>query len=250
MGNKADILAELQEISPLIAQAERVNPYTVPQQYFADLTGQCMETVHIDAILSKGKKATYSVPENYFTGLANNILTGIKTHTDTRSEIREELAAIAPLLADISKTQLYTVPAAYFKQTDFAELVTRNQKRAVIFNMKSARKWMQFAAAAMITGVLVMGAFMFTDNSSNLRNENYDRLDVSSELNKVSVDDLAEYLNSPTTFIAAPAATPLASEDELVDVKTNIQQFSDEELTRYVKENAEPYDILVSEKDN
>ena len=59
-----------------------------------------------------------------------------------------------------------------------------------------------------------------------------------------------KYLNNPEHATAAPAATQLASEDELADVKNNIQQLTDEELSQYLKDNAEPFEAVASEKDN
>jgi hypothetical protein len=250
MERSADILAELEGISPLIAQLPRVNPYQVPADYFLSLADQCMENIRVEQVLSQSAGNTYTVPENYFNGLADSILAKLHLASGEHNDSRKELETIAPLLASSSPVNPYTVPANYFEQADFAEAATRYKKHAVVFNMRNARKWTQFAAAAIMTGVLVMGAFLFTDNNGNIKNENYDSFDVSSELNKVSVDDLAEFLNNPSTFIAAPAATPMASEDELADIKSNIRQFSDEELNQYVKENAEPYELRVSEKDN
>lgn len=250
MENSIDILAELEGISPLMAQIPRINLYQVPAEYFDSLADLCLDKIRIDAVLTQSKGATYSVPENYFNGFADTILTKLNLSSDHQLDSRKELETIAPILANLSPVNPYTVPPHYFEHSDFAEVATRYKKHAVVFNMRTARKWTQFAAAAIMTGVLVMGAFLFTDNSNNIKNENYDSFDVSSELNKVSVDDLAEFLNNPTTFIAAPAATPMASEDELADIKSNIRQFSDDELNQYVKENAEPYEVRVSEKDN
>lgn len=250
MENSVNILAELQEVSPSIAQIPRRNPYQVPADYFISFADQCLENIRVEAVLSQSAGATYSVPENYFNGFADTILAKLHLSSLEQSDSRQELETVAPILATSSPVNPYSVPEKYFEHTDFAEAATRFKKHAVIFTLRSARKWTQFAAAAIMAGVLVMGAFMFTDNNSNVKNENYDNFDISSELDKVSVDDLAEFLNNPSTFIAAPAATPMASEDELADIKSNIRQLSDDELNQYVKENAESYELRDSVKDN
>lgn len=250
MENSVDISAELEGISPLIARMPRINPYQVPADYFVSLADRCLENIRVENLLPPSTGDTYTVPENYFKGLADSILAKLHLSTSEQTDSRKELETIAPVLAGTLPVTPYSVPVNYFEHSDFAEAATSYKKHAVVFNMRHARKWTQFAAAAIMTGVLVMGAFLFTDNNGNVKNENYDNFDVASELNKVSVDDLAEFLNNPSTFIAAPAATPMASEDELADIKSNIRQFSDEELNQYVNDNAEPYELRVSEKDN
>jgi len=243
MEHRQEILQELRDISPLIADSQQVNPFTVPQGYFDGLAGSILEKMRIDTLLSNASANTYGIPAGYFERLAGNILSKIQSGSN---EIRTELEEVAPLLNTISKQEIYSVPAGYFAQTNFAK-VARYGK---VITLRVARKWTQYAAAAVMAGVLVTGAFIFTDNRTNLDNEQYQRMDVTSELNKVSDDELVKYVNNPEHAIAAPATTQLASEEELVDVKNNIQQVSDDELKQYLKENAEPFDSVITEKDN
>jgi hypothetical protein len=114
-------------------------------------------------------------------------------------------------------------------------------KEAKVITLRIARKWMQFAAAAVMAGILVTGAFLFTDDRSGIEQTKNDIPDVSSEMNKVSEDELVTYLDNPEHIVAAPAATSLATEAELADVKNNLHQLSDEELNQYLKENAEAF---------
>lgn len=249
MDEKQKILDELREISPLLAENQPVIPYRVPETYFEGLADSVLGMISVQGLFNTVKSPTYEVPEGYFETLSSNILSRIREQVPV-NEIAGELNEIAPLLNTVSKKEVYAVPAGYFDTVVFAANRQADKAPAKIVTLKTAHKWMQYAAAAVITGVLVTGAFLYTDNNDYKKTENTDRLNVTNELDKMSVDDLAGYLDNPSLFIAAPAATTLASEADLMDVKNNVHQYSDEELSQYVKENGEPYDLLVSEKEN
>jgi hypothetical protein len=243
MENKQQIEQELQEIGVTIAGARLINPYRVPAGYFSTLPETVLAELRNDAFLQNANTGTYAVPSGYFEGLAANILDKIKT-VDQLNEVRAELDEVAPLLNTISRQEIYSLPAGYFANVDFAAKAT--QKEGKVITLRIARKWMQYAAAAVMAGILVSGAFMFTNDRSGLGDvEN----GVSSEFNKVSEADLVKYLDNPEHFVAAPAATSLASEAELADVKTNIKNLSDDELNQYLKENAESFETPVSDKE-
>jgi len=248
MENRQDILQELRGISPLVADIQPVNPFTVPDGYFSALPATILEKIRIESLLVNASVDTYGVPAGYFDRLAGNILSKIKANL---SETRAELDEVAPLLNTISRREVFTAPAGYFEQTDLVAAARNAKKEAKVISMRKANRWIQYMAAAMMTALLITGAFLFTDKNTYLENEKkYERLDISSELNKVSEDELVTYLNNPEHVAAAPATTQLASDAELVDVKNHIQQVSDEELNQYLKENTEPFDTVVSEKDN
>src|SRR6058998_3078237 len=56
----------------------------------------------------------YAVPEAYFEGFAASVLQKIK---GAGAPVRDELEALSPLLAGISKKMPYAVPENYFQQT-------------------------------------------------------------------------------------------------------------------------------------
>lgn len=239
MENRAEILLELRNISPSIADFHAVNPFRVPEGYFNVFPDLMLEKARIGHLLAGGSAGTFTIPAGYFEGLAANVLEKIKAGSS--NEVRAELEEVAPLLNTISRAEIYTVPAGYFTELDLSSAAKNVKKEGKVIILRIARKWMQYAAAAVMAGVLVTGAFLYTDTRNDLP-------DLSSELNKVSDTELVQYLDNPEHFVAAPAATSLASEAELVEVKNNIQNVSDEELNQYLKENAESFDVVASEK--
>jgi hypothetical protein len=136
-----------------------------------------------------------------------------------------ELETVAPLLNTIGRGNVYAIPAGYFEQLD--PVPARQEAKIVPF--RKARRWMQYAAAAMISGILVTGAFLYTDTGNDLTGE---KMDVPAELNKVSAGELSSYLDNPD-----PAQ--VAVNDITTDEKNNIKAVSDEELDQYLAEHAD-----------
>ena len=249
MENRQQIVTELSSISPFMAEMELKNPFTIPSGYFNSLTAAIMEEIQMEDMLMPGLVNTnrYQVPSDYFKGLPANILSKIKA----ADEVRAELEETAPLLNTISRQEVYRVPVGYFDKTNFVSLAVNEKKETTIVRLKTARRWMQYAAAAVVAGVLITGAFLYTDTNHYREYEKYDHLDVPSELNKLSDDELVKYLNNTEHLVvSAPESTISAPEEALRDVKNNLQQLSDEELDQYLKENAEPAEVAVPAKNN
>ena len=106
MKNRVNILNELREISPVVAQIGDQNPYTVPAGYFEGLAGQVLQSIKADEGNTPVLPPTinpYQVPQGYFNNLANELLKRVKA---------EELTS--PLLQQ-AKNNPYQVPADYFE---------------------------------------------------------------------------------------------------------------------------------------
>lgn len=239
MEQREDINGEIRQISPLLAGLDKVNPYSLSAGYFENLPESVLERVKTDFFAEKVN--TYQVPEGYFEGFASQVLARIQENSQRSHEIAKELDEVAPLLNTISTKQVYGIPEQYFENTGFAKQVLVSKTEARVFSLRSARKWMQYAAAAVFAGVLITGAFMFTDNSENyLEYEKYKQVDIPSVLDSVSEEDLVRYLeNNPEHVAVNSSATLSSNEAELFDVNSNLQNLSDEALTQYLKENGE-----------
>lgn len=243
MENRKTIIAELQAVAPLVAEISPDKLYAVPEGYFASFPAVMAEKIRLEEMLAQAAAPVYEVPDGYFTALPGDILSRIQTNHTVQAELDE----LAPLLNTIDKETPYQVPATYFAQADFARLARYQQPQAKVVSLRLARRWMQYAAAAMVTGLLVTGAFLFTDNSVNMEESAYKTVDLSSEFNKVSETELTNYLDNPEHASVANTVTALTNEEILKDVKNNLQQVSDEELKQYLTDNAENDDVLTTE---
>jgi hypothetical protein len=106
MENRNNILKELREISPVIADISNQAPYSVPAGYFEGLADRLLQLVKADGTSSVLPKANnpYEVPQGYFEGLANNILQRVKA----------EEAGLSPALQQANNNP-YEVPQGYFE---------------------------------------------------------------------------------------------------------------------------------------
>lgn len=119
MTRKEDILNELMQISPAVANIGNQVPYAVPVGYFDTLSDVILARViaggnEESAVMSvAGKSSPFTVPDGYFEKLSDSVLAKIRQQNE--SPVSEELKEISPLLASINKTNVYTVPEAYFE---------------------------------------------------------------------------------------------------------------------------------------
>jgi hypothetical protein len=112
MENRIDILNELQALSPTIAAIEKVNVFTVPQNYFEYLTADILIGIEIENGRNNSAASYTDVPAGYFDSLAGSILNKIKAQ-----EIDEADAAINTLSAElisIGSKNIFEVPEGYF----------------------------------------------------------------------------------------------------------------------------------------
>jgi len=196
------ILEELREIAPLLMEVGTKMPFQVADGYFENFPETLFEKAHI-GLLYNIEKPIYQVPDQYFSGLADQIL-------------------------------------AKAKAAEFAEKVK-------VLPMRKMRNWVTYAAAAILTGIMVTGSFMFSDKKQAKDFEKYSSLDIPSTLDKVAEADLTAYLDTNP----AVSTEDLAENESatLPNTKEKIQNLSVENLHHYLNENGvlEPNQGLVSE---
>jgi uncharacterized protein YihD (DUF1040 family) len=110
MENRADILNELNAISPVISGIEKRNVFTVPAGYFENLgTAVLMNVKEEMAGLPGSIEPLMQVPQGYFESLADNILNRIKG-----DNAATELKELSPVLYSIQHENVFAVPQGYF----------------------------------------------------------------------------------------------------------------------------------------
>lgn len=139
----------------------------------------------------------FSVPDNYFNGLATSIVAKIKSNESSASQELQELSPVlagiskqmpysvplfyfeqtleglpgitghraSPLLDTIGKEMLYTVPQGYFDSLPQEIIAGISRPGAKIIPL-FARKWVRMAAAAVVGGALFLIGHQFFDNTS------------------------------------------------------------------------------------
>ncbi len=200
MYSRNPIQAELQEIAPVLANASAVLPFQAPIGYFEAL--EPLALIEEPAFLASSE-LPFQVPTGYFEAMPQALISKIK--------IQEQRSSI------LAQPKLI-------------------QKSAPLLQMVKARKWIMYAAAAMLTGILVTGAFLFSDKPVEQMKEQYQLEDLGTALDAVTDADLEHYLDqNQTTTVEEVLASPNQKLPELTD---HIQSISNEKLNDYLEENS------------
>jgi hypothetical protein len=197
MKNTDTILTEMQSIAPSIAAIGTAMPYSVDAQYFESLPEILLEQAQF-ADNHIISNLPYQVPPNYFDQLSTQLLNRIAAETTVEAPIQKTTAKI------------------------------------VQFNQ--VKRWMSYAAAAILAGILITNAFLFTDKPNYSEYEKYSTLDIPSTLDLVSDADLNNYIQNNSH--ANGVEEMLVSESQsLPNLSENMELLSNENLDAYLQEN-------------
>lgn len=210
----------------------------------------------------------YSVPEDYFEGLAASVLAKIKGEEAISAS--EEIIQLSPLLAGISRCLPYSVPDDYFQSNleglkaftseseeslvlsfidkempyevptgYFANLPEKileklSDRRAKVVPMKRSN-WMRLAVAAMITGIVaVSGIAYFNSRRGQATNS---VVPVNMALKKASTEELNDFIkNTAVTLTDTKAPVTAKNKSSKTDRKKLFEGVSDKELDAFLNQ--------------
>ncbi|HEX4374798.1 MAG TPA: hypothetical protein VHZ50_15950, partial [Puia sp.] len=133
MKNESEILNELRQISPLVADLSRENLLKAPENYFEQFAGEIMlriESMHAGETIPSSLNTIdkniqlSSPPVDYFESFAEKMLKLVKA--ETNNSVDEELAGLSPLLSTIKREMPFSVPQNYFEE--FSDNVLQSAK--------------------------------------------------------------------------------------------------------------------------
>ncbi len=240
MTQRANILEELNELnSSLVADTQQA-VYTVPNGYFDQLADSVLARIkaleattaqeeinHLSPLLATAaRQMPYSIPGNYFTELDS------KAATQSYTSAKEELENISPLLGGLKKEMPYSVPAGYFES-----IQTPQQEKAKVVSLTS-RKWLRYAAAAVVTGVIATTFFVVNSNSNPEQKLARIENTATKAIEKTSEDELNDFVQYSTTEQVAIAKTNPSE-----DVKDMLKGVPAEDLQAFLNEVGDP-DLL------
>jgi hypothetical protein len=217
MKQNADISKELRELSDLVADLGKKNVYRVPEGYFETLPGQILEKVYKNA--------------------------GTRYNSNSADE---EIMAISPLLAGLKNKQAFSVPDGYFEQlagAASADITNKSHTTAPVYSIGRGNRWIRYAAAAIVTGAIGIGAFFFTNRHSAAGDETVAQNvspAASSGLKDISDAVLSDYLadmpeNQNTIVDSADAVFYNTAFTDISDkdLASMIQEIPDDDLFSY-----------------
>jgi hypothetical protein len=235
MTQRDNILQELNELESFLSSYSASMPYTAPANYFDGLSEQIMRRIKaLEAatpqeeleilspfLASLHKTTPYRVNPGYFDELADKL-----RFTVEEESAGSEIETLSPLLSGLKKQVPYSVPAGYFDQLATGKPQER-QNRGKLVSLTS-HKWFRYAAAAVVTGMIAVGALLFL-NRDSLSVESPEWVEKS--VKKVSTDELDKFIEMTDADAQALAAnTPSAEVSELA------RNISDEEMQDFLKD--------------
>lgn len=215
MTQRDNILQELKDLQSPLADANFENLYTVPAGYFDNLAAQVLgrilaldaaDTVEELSFLSPllnsiSKEMPYSIPAGFFSEQEEKTLQLIKG-MDNELTVEDELNTISPLLNSLKKEMPYTVPAGYFEGVA-TNVRTENEKPAKVVSMTgTSRKWLRYAAAAVVIGFVAIGGFFIFNKKESIDPKTQSAEWVNKNMKKVSNDDIDNFVEMSEPVVA------------------------------------------------
>lgn len=241
INSEPDILPDV------LAGSVKPTPFAVPQGYFDGLAGNIMNRIKagetenakeelelLSPLLGKiGKKTPFSSPEGYFNDISDNIVSGVKAI----DFVNEELENLSPLMMGLKNQSVYTVPDGYFDTVAPAVMeAVKKQPAAKVVSIGFGKKMMRYAAAAVITGIAVIGGYLalnkpaVVNNTDGIAKINWDSANVA----KIPDQEIESFLNNNTVSLADVSDDNSVNENDLKELLADV---SDEELQQYLEQH-------------
>ncbi|MBI5370626.1 MAG: hypothetical protein HZA79_01230 [Sphingobacteriales bacterium] len=245
MTQRDNILEELRDSQSPLANDGGENVYVVPAGYFEGLAEQVLRRIrasasataaeelgHLSPLLSQlPKTMPYSVPAGYFEGLESTL---VPAAMYGEQDAKEELENSSPLLSGLKKEMPYSVPAGYFENLVRKEKPLA-QPAAKIVSLGS-RNWFRYAAAAVVTGVIVLTVVLFNGKSVTINpNENSHEW-VKKNTEKIKTDNIEEFIQLTTEEERGGQESIAATEPKIKEVKELIKDIPETELRDFLKD--------------
>jgi hypothetical protein len=249
MENRSTILNELRELSPVLAQTYLQHPYQAPEGYFEHLPETILNRVQsndpgeelemLSPLLKQiGKKTPFSMPEGYFSDLSDNAVAGAQA----LDFVQDKLSS--PLLDSLKNKHTYEAPAGYFEQ--LPQQMLQQVQPAKVVSMRFTKRIMQYAAAAVVAGVMIMAGWMFFGNNTTATNGDLPPV-VAANIDKIPDDMLENYIENQSILPAAENAIIASNDDfDANDMKDLLADVSDEDLQRYIERYNTAKDIITN----
>jgi len=234
MEHNKEILQELAELTPLLVELQKRNPYSISPDYFNNLPEQICLGLHYSTGLPDQLTKTnpYTVPSDYFNRLPEKIVAEIQG-LHSAKDVHEELEIIAPVLNTIKKEPVYRVPGTYFSElTPLKRNVGATEIN--VAKLLTGKKIIKYAAAAVVLGVISTRIiFNRTGNRDTTRANN---AETHTGVQKLTEQEIITFLKttSPSENLPSTNVGPIPKNS---DITISVSKIPDEEIKQFLKEN-------------
>lgn len=232
MNNRTTIQNELEELNSPLSFEQPAETYSVPAGYFENFAASVLEKLQGENPVSVSeeleglspvlagisKEMPFAVPQGYFNSTEGLI-----------NWVKED----EPQFFSGNKKMPYEIPTGYFENLSEAILKKANPREAKIIAISTSRKWMRFAVAAMVAGVITISSLLYfgKDKSIDPASDSYSW--VEKNLKNVPDSELDEFIN--TTYISTSAIAKAKASDK-VEVRKLLKDIPNSELDKFLEE--------------
>lgn len=206
MNRRKEILEELTDAAPKLADIDNQHPYRAPAGYFENLPAMIM----------------------------------LRIKTENAGSVQEEMDMISPLLGGLSKKMPFSTPQGYFESLTPAMAPSYAQaKPARVVRMFQPRRTFRMAAAAVSIGIIGLAAWMFfkpVETQYAVKPDTEVQGELKNKVNQLSENELANFVESATVITSYDNnSTGEINED---DVMLMLADVPDTELEKYVDQHS------------
>jgi hypothetical protein len=172
------------------------------------------------------KKMPFGVPEGYFNELSATVAAHIAGGAQDDP--------LSSLLAGLKDKEVYQAPEGYFDELpDMLLAKVKHPAPAKIVSLSQKRNWWKYAAAAVMTGLILTGGWLKLYNSGNRAGT----IDIAKSLPTVSDQEIENYLDTNVPLADAVANSSASLDISDSDIKNMFGDIPDAELKQYMDEH-------------
>ncbi|HMU45526.1 MAG TPA: hypothetical protein PKC72_04110 [Chitinophagaceae bacterium] len=251
MAQNINILNELNDLNSSLVNTGTANVYSVPEGYFENLAAVVLQRIkalgakdsqdelsYLSPLLSGIPKVTpYKVPAEYFDHISDSIAAFISSE---EMSVKDELKKLSPVLSGLKKEMPYSIPDGYFESLG----VTTPKEKAKVVSL-THRKWFRYAAAAVVTGIIVLAGFMIFGNKTNepgTKSLAKFEKDVK-KMDETEKENLIDFIDAG---LNGDESASIKADNKSDDIKELLKGISDEELNEFNKQTQDIENVLLT----
>lgn len=236
---KNAVVKNLEELSESLRNIKQKELFEVPTGYFQNLAVTILNKLKVaekssdteESILSESnlrldQKTFFDIPAGYFKNLSISILDKIKAGASSKEEIKK----LSPLMESLQQVNVFEVPEGYFSTVQdniINAAKTTTVTTAKVVSMPDPRSFFRYAAAAVITGAMVLGVYKYTNKPAinvPVPALSFAKLDSSIEKGKaMNEDQFNEALNSLTKEDITSYLEKNGSDEDILLLTNNVE---------------------------
>lgn len=167
--------------------------------------------------------------------------------------VNEESENLSPLMNSLKMHNVYAVPAGYFENLSVVILnKAKAMQPAKLVSMSVGKKMLRYAAAAVVTGIVITAGILFMNRQSSaiipgtlVQAEEKIQLETQNKIKGLSDDEISGFIDNQTSSFQDFLSMASSADIDGDDVKLMLADIPDAELKQYLTEYSDSEDKKV-----